>query len=77
MFSNIDENVSGRGGEKCQQCTDITCSNMKTTEYNGKKRKSCGGSMHFKWIPSDFEDVRKVLAAVNEVVKISNISMKN
>jgi hypothetical protein len=70
MFANINEHISGRGGEKCKQCSSITCANMKTTEYNGEKRKSCGGSMQFKWRPSEFEDVRKVIAAVSEIVKI-------
>jgi hypothetical protein len=70
MFANINEHISGRGGEKCKQCASIACSNMKTTEYNGEKRKSCGGSMQFKWLPSDFEDVRKVIAAVSEIAKI-------
>lgn len=69
MFANINKNISGSGGEKCQQCATITCANMKTTEYNGEKRQSCGGAIHFKWLPSEFEDVRKVVAAVNEVVK--------
>ena len=43
---------------------------MKTTEYNGEKKQSCGGSMQFKWFPSEFEDVRKVIAVVNEIIKI-------
>jgi hypothetical protein len=72
MFANINEHISGRGGEKCNQCVSITCANMKTTEYKGEKRKSCGGAVSFKWLPSEFEDVRKVVAAVNEVVKTAN-----
>lgn len=69
MFLRLDEDISSRGGEKCNQCVFINCANMKYTEYNGKKRKSCGGYMHFKWLPSEFEDVRKIIAVVKDVIK--------
>jgi hypothetical protein len=41
-------------------------------EHNGKKKVSCTdifAGIHFKMFPSDFEDLRKVIGAVNAVVK--------
>lgn len=74
MFANIDESVSGRGGEKCRQCTVISCANMKATEYDGETRRSCGGSMHFKWLSDDFADVRRIVAAAGGIAETADKS---
>lgn len=70
IFSKIAANTAKR---VCGGCTVVsgesTCRNVKTYEYNGKVRKSCGGVMQFDWIPADFEDVRKVVEAVSAVIK--------
>ena len=68
MFANINGHVSSRGGDKCNQCTAISCANMKSIEFDGKTRRACGGTMQFKWLPSEFENVRKVVAAVSVIV---------
>ena len=69
MFANIHRNIKGR---KCQQCDSISCGNMAIVKFNGKAKQACGGSMQFQWLPSAFEDVRKVAAAVNQVVKAAD-----
>jgi hypothetical protein len=55
---------SGTGGRGCPH-------NGQVYEYNGKKKVSCGGSFQFKMIPSDFEDLRKMITAISEVANIS------
>lgn len=72
IFANINENISERGGERCKQCVSTECTNKEIIEYNGEKKRVCGGSMHFKWLPSEFVDVRKITEAVKEVVKTTN-----
>jgi hypothetical protein len=71
MFENIDAGVSSRGGEKCAQCSTIDCANMKITEFGSEKRRSCGGAMQFKWRPADFADLRKLIAAAKDIVKMN------
>ena len=65
MFANIND---GPGG--CKQCSTIDCYNKKTVNYNGGIKRTCSGAIPFKWLPSEFEDVRKVVAAVSEIIKI-------
>lgn len=66
IFSNIRTHIVGR---VCPECKFPNCRNAKTYEFNGKTKQSCGGALQFKWLPSEFEDVRKVVEAVSAVVK--------
>jgi hypothetical protein len=68
LFAGISEHLGGRGG--CKQCASIDCWSMKSIEYNGEIKRACKGAISFKWLQSEFEDVRKVIAAVNDVVKM-------
>jgi len=45
------------------------CDRRVTIEFNGKSRRVCAGKSHFDMSPSGFEDVRNMVAALNEVVK--------
>lgn len=50
-------------------CGSPTCKRVSINEYNGKTKITCRSTIVFKWLPAEFEDVRKVAAAANEVVK--------
>jgi len=69
MFDNIHRHRDGHG---CQQCAHISCANMATIEFDGNTKQACCGAMQFKWQPSDFEDVRKVVTAIFDVMQSSN-----
>jgi len=56
----------------CGYCTFTDCHNIKSYEYNGQSKRTCGSAIQFEWTPSDFEDVRKVVTAINEVIKANN-----
>jgi hypothetical protein len=50
-------------------CPTPTCKNCSINEYKGESKETCYSIIVFKWRPSDFEDVRKIIAAVSEIVK--------
>jgi hypothetical protein len=65
MFFRIKE-CNGCGGTAGGNCINRT-----VYEYNGERKVSCGGSVQFKMFPLDFEDLRKVMNAINEVLIIN------
>lgn len=67
--NNIRTHIAKR---VCGYCTFTDCHNIKSYEYNGQTKRTCGSAIQFEWTPSDFEDVRKVVVAINEVVKANN-----
>lgn len=58
--------------EKLWDCSSPTCKRVSLNEHNGKSKIGCRSTIVFNWLPSEFEDVRKVVAAVNEVVRAAN-----
>jgi hypothetical protein len=54
----------------CEHKTNRYCSTLIT--YNGKKKAVCHGRMGFNMTSSDFADARKVIEAVNELLKEYN-----
>jgi len=66
MFSRIKECVA------C--CGENGCTNSTMYAYSGKKKAGCGwnGGMQFKMFPSDFKDLRKVVAAIHDVLIKAN-----
>ena len=50
------------------------CGGRTIIEFNGKSSSTCRGKIFFKMIPSEFEDLRKVVAATGEVMKANKIS---
>ncbi|MDR0443955.1 MAG: hypothetical protein LBH44_11165 [Treponema sp.] len=66
MFFRMKECVAC-GGEGAKNCI-----HNGQYEYNGRKKTSCNGNMHFKMFPSDFEDVRKIVGAINDVFSAHN-----
>lgn len=56
--------------QECFGCNQ-DCGYRTVYEYNGKKKASCDdiqGGIHFKMFSSDFEDLRKVVKAINDIV---------
>ena len=45
------------------------CARMTTIDFNGKSKIICAGRIYFKMLPSEFDDVRKVIEATSEVVR--------
>ena len=66
MFRRIRECTVCNGGGKCN--------NWLIYEYNGIKKVTCEWSngMHFKMIPSDFGDLRKVVCTIGNLVMKMN-----
>ena len=55
---------------ECFGCNQ-NCDYRASYEYNGKKKASCddiNGGIHFKMFSSDFEDLRKFVTAINDVM---------
>ena len=67
MFFRIKECVVCTGGSPCP--------NKWMYEYNGKKKRGCGwgDGIQFKMFPSDFEDLRKVVDAISDVLIKDNL----
>jgi len=51
-------NCNGHGG----------CIHAKSYKHDGKTKLSCGGRIQFKMLPPDFNDLRKMVCAVNSVI---------
>ena len=64
LFSNLQ--ICNTPKQSCIK----TNGNM-TIEYNGKSTKTCGGKIIFPWLPSGFEDVRKVVSVASEVLEFA------
>ena len=45
------------------------CARMTTIDFNGKSKTICAGRIYFKMLPSEFDDLIKVVTATSEVVK--------
>ena len=56
--------------KECVGCSKAGahCMHREKYEYNGKAKISCGGGIHFKMLPEEFEDLRKWVGAVGEVL---------
>ena len=55
--------------QECKGCNSGKCRNTWIYEFGGKKTVSCvwDGGMNFKMLPSDFADVRRIIAAIDAV----------
>ena len=47
------------------------CINNNVIEYKGKKKTNCTLIVQFKMIPSDFDDVKKVIQAITDIYAIT------
>ncbi|MCL2512444.1 MAG: hypothetical protein FWF08_00965 [Oscillospiraceae bacterium] len=56
----------------CKTCGGNRCSNYNLTEYKGIKKNNCAHFVQFKMIPSDFDDVKKV---IETIIDLSNGGM--
>lgn len=54
---------------KLKLCGNAKCSANSMITYKGKSERTCGSSIVFEWLPSEFTDVRRVVAIASEVVK--------
>jgi len=55
--------------KECVNCSeDSRCIHTKSYKYHGKTKLSCGGRLHFKMFPQDFNNLRKVVCAINSVI---------
>jgi hypothetical protein len=45
------------------------CARRTIVEFNGKSINVCSGTVKFNMLPSEFEDMRKVVAAAGEIIK--------
>ncbi len=70
IFSdNIYEHIVGK---ICPACKFPDCRHVKTYEFNGKVKTTCGSAIQFKWTSFDFENVRKVVESIHEVIIDAN-----
>jgi hypothetical protein len=55
--------------KECVNCSgNGSCIHIKSYKYDGKTKLSCGGRIHLKMFPSDFNDLRKMVCAINSVI---------
>ena len=74
FLNKLTESDPGFAGEiflRAKDCTGCNgknngtgCTNNNIVEYNGKKKINCALTVQFKMIPSDFDDVKKVITAI-------------
>lgn len=55
--------------KECAGCYGGNCIHRSWYEYNGIEKTSCGGTVQFKMLPSEFDDARKVIEAISDVVQ--------
>ena len=48
------------------------CNGRTIVNYKGMAKSTCRSNMSFEWNPSGFEDLRKVAAAVNKIIKAAD-----
>ena len=54
---------------RMQVCNTPSCkAGNSTIVYNNETKKTCGGNMKFIWQASEFEDMRKIVTAVCEIL---------
>lgn len=78
FLSKLEETEPDLAGEiffrmyelHCSSCRgNHSCNHYNPTEYKGRKKNNCQHIVQFKMIPSDFDDVKKVLNAIIAIAK--------
>ncbi|MCL1807715.1 MAG: hypothetical protein FWG31_08445 [Oscillospiraceae bacterium] len=71
MFSALAEEspeFAGRMFSKTKGCNNAKCKANSVITYKGESKRTCGSAIKFTWLPSEFEDIRKVAAAAEEII---------
>ncbi|MCL2577274.1 MAG: hypothetical protein FWE27_04405 [Defluviitaleaceae bacterium] len=63
--------------KECSNCAGSAvgagCMHINLYEFNGMKNYSCGGKLCFNMFPKDFEDLREIVACINDLLSLKPV----
>jgi hypothetical protein len=77
IFNRLNESspeFADKMFSQIKSCNNTKCNRNSIIEYKGESKQTCSSTIKFTWLSSEFENIRKVVSAANEVVKTADVN---